>query len=65
MKQCTLMADLTVRRVILSVDLASLLPDLVMMAIIDLEMMSSNLEMAIKSTRVAGGWHCSVELTEC
>ena len=42
MKRCALMADLTVRRVIFSMDLASLLLDLDMMEITYLEMMNLN-----------------------
>ena len=49
------MVDPTVRRVRLLMNLASLLPDLVMMAIIDLEMMSLKLEMVIKNLWDMGG----------
>ena len=48
MKQPTLMIDLTIRGVGLSVDLASLIPDLVIMVMIDLEMMNFGLEVAIQ-----------------
>ena len=47
------MADSTVKGVGLLTDLASLILDLVIMVIIDLEMMSFELEVAIKSTRDA------------
>ena len=45
------MSDLTVRGVRLPMDLASLIPDLVIMVIIDLTIISFELELAIKSLR--------------
>ena len=65
LKRHALMADPTVRRIIFPMDLASLLSDLVMMEIIDLAMMSLNLEMPIKRTWDMGGWNCSIEQAEC
>ena len=59
------MVDLTVRRVIFLMNLASLLLDLVMMEIVYLEMMSLNWEVPIKSKRDVGGRHCSVGRAEC
>ena len=47
------MIDLIVRGVGLQVHLASLIPDLVIMVIIDLAMMSFELEVAIKNVREA------------
>ena len=52
------MVDSTVSRVRLPVGLVSLLLDLVMMDMEDLEMMILNWEVAIKSARDAGGRHC-------
>ena len=48
MKRPALMIDPTVGGVGLSVDLASLIPDLVIMVMIDLEMMNFGLKVAIK-----------------
>ena len=59
------MANPTVRRVRLLVDLVSLRFDLVMMEIADLAMMSLNWEVAIKRARGVVGRHCSVERAEC
>ena len=53
------MVDPTVSRMRLLVDLVSLLMDLVMMDTMDLVMMISNWEVAIKGARDAGGRHCS------
>ena len=52
------MSDLTIRKVRLLVDLVSLLLDLVIMDMVDLVMMISNWEVAIKSAWDAGGRHC-------
>ena len=59
MKQRALIADPIIRRVRLLVDLVSLLLDLVMMDMVDLAMMISNWEVAIKSAQDVGGRHCS------
>ena len=61
LKQHALMVDPTFKRVGLSMDLVSLLLDLVMMEIVDLPMMSLNWEVPIKSTQDVGGRNCSVE----
>ena len=53
------MVDLTISRVILLVDLVSLLLDLVMMYTVDLVIMIWNWEVAIKSAWDEGGRHCS------
>ena len=53
MKRPALMIDLTIRGVRLSLDLTSLIPNLVIMVIIDLEIMSFELEVAIKSAQDA------------
>ena len=55
LKRPALIADPTVTRVILSEDLVSLLLDLVMMDMVDLEMMILNWEVAIKSVWDARG----------
>ena len=52
------MVDPTVSRVRLSMNLVSLLLYLVIMDMVDLEMMISNWEVAIKITRDVGGRHC-------
>ena len=57
LKRRTLMVDLTVSRVRLPVDVVSLLLDLVMMDTVDLVMIISNCEVAIKSMQDAGGRH--------
>ena len=48
LKQPALMIDLTIGRVGLPADLVSLIPDLVIMVMIDLAMMNFVLEVAIK-----------------
>ena len=52
------MVDPTIRSVRLPMDFVSLLLDLVMMDMVDLEMMISNWEVAIKSAWDAGGRRC-------
>ena len=53
------MADLTISRVRLPTDLVSLLLDLFMMNMVDLVMMISNWEVAIKTMWDVGGRNCS------
>ena len=61
LKRHALIIDPTVRKVRLSADLVSLLPNFVMIEMVDLEMMSSNWEVPIKSTQDVGGRNCLVE----
>ena len=53
------MANPIISKVRLSSDLVSLLLDLVMLDTVDLAMMISNWEVAIKSTQDMGGRDCS------
>ena len=64
MKQRALMANTTVSRVILPVDLVSLLLDLVMMDMVDLVMMVSNWAVDIKSAWDARGRHSSEQFSQ-
>ena len=54
------MVDSTIRGVGLPEYFAQLLPDLVVMVIVDLAMMSLNWEVPIKITQDVGGRHCLV-----
>ena len=60
LKQPALMDAPTVRSIISSADLASLLPDLAIMMKLDLVMMDLELEVAIKHCVGCIRWHCSV-----
>ena len=57
------MVDPTIRRLRFPTDLVSLLLDLVMMDMVDLEMMISNWEVDIKSVWDTGGRHFSEQFS--
>ena len=58
------MVDSTISRVRLLADLVSLLLDLVIMDMVDLVMMISNWEVAVKSVRDARGRHCTEQFSQ-